>query len=279
MFVIGAHQPVLNFHTGLIAKIWAMNTFPGYQSVWVVHDLDTLEEDGAINIKVPTKNGVLSLPLYSRVDRNKLFTTTAQYVGVKKVADVLVSWLEPSSRTVKQIRERADELDSRFTPGEVVIGIWNTELLLYTLEFLGVPKPQQIFYLSHLLSSPEVKVKTKLLVDRFGPQGFWEWEGDTRKPLSSSTNLLELVEEERLIPKAIPLSALFRLIVGREGVVIRGMGQAEYEKNCSDLPPVRKAPVVTSFQAFQLREVGVRPSALVMYLLGVKFDPHCVVWK
>jgi len=281
MFVIGAHQPVAEFHTGLLAKVWALNNIFSDEDVkiWVVHDLDSMEEEGSMSIHVPTIKGLISIPLYSQVKRNmhKLFITKCEYLGVKRVTEVVISWLQPSSRLVKEIRSRAEILDEKFPPGEVVVAVRNTEMLLFLLEHLGVPKPDQVLYLSELLL--EKKEELKQLLYQFGPEQFWERDGDTRKPLSSSTNLLELVEEGRLIPKAVPLSALLRLMVGREGVLIRGMGQADYEKNHPDLPPVRKAPVVTSFQAFQLREVGVRPSALVMYLLGVKFDPHCVVWK
>jgi hypothetical protein len=277
MVVLGAHQPIADFHTGLLAKVWALHHFDG-DKIWVVHNLDIMAKEGSMSIHVPTTKALTSIPLYSQVKRNmhKLFITKCEYLGVKRVTEAVISWLQPSSRAVKEIRSRAKILDEKFPPGEVVVAVRNTEMLLFLLEHLGVPKPDQVLYLSELLL--EKKEELNHLLYRFGPEQFWERDGDTRKP-TSSTNLLELIEEGRLIPKAVPLSVLLRLMVGREGVLIRGMGQAEYEKNCSDLPPVRKDPVVTSFQAFQLREVGVRPSALVMYLLGVKFDPQCVVWK
>jgi hypothetical protein len=277
MVVLGAHQPIADFHTGLLAKVWALHRFDG-DKIWVVHDLDSMMEKGSMSIHVPTTNALTSIPLYSQVKRkmHMLFTAEAEYLGVRRVAEVVISWLQPSSKDVKEIRSRAEILDEKFPPGEVVVAVRNTEMLLFILEHLGVPKPDQVLYLSELLL--EKKEELNQLLYQFGPEQFWERDGDTRKP-TSSTNLLELIGEGRLIPKALPLSALLRMVVGEDGVLIRGVGQADYEKTYPDLPRVRRAPIVTSFQAFQLREVGLRPSAVVMYLLGVKFDPQCVVWK
>jgi hypothetical protein len=283
MFVIGAHQPLAEFHTGLLAKVWALHRFDGDKiyKIWVVHDLDSMTEEGSMSIHVPSKNSLTSIPLYSQVNRKRhmLFTSEAEYLGVRRVAEVVISWLQPSSKDVKEIRGRAEALDEKFPPQSVVVAVRNTEMMLFLLEHIGVPKPDHVLYLSELLLQEKEKLKT--LLGQFGIENFWEWdkEGNTRKPVTS-TDLLELlIEEGRLIPKAIPLIALLRMMTGESGFLIRGMGQAEYEKKFPYLPRVRRAPIVTSFQAFQLGGVGLRPSAVLMYLLGVKFDPHCVLWK
>jgi len=47
---VGGHQPVLDFHTGLIAKIWMIGEKDG---VIIFHDLDTLEERGSMSFRIP----------------------------------------------------------------------------------------------------------------------------------------------------------------------------------------------------------------------------------
>ena len=61
---LAGHQAVLDVHTGLLAKIALTGN-----GVWVVHDLDTMEERGTVTIQVPTEKGTTTVPLYKGVDK------------------------------------------------------------------------------------------------------------------------------------------------------------------------------------------------------------------
>jgi len=291
---LASHQPVLDFHTGLLAKV-------AYADTWIVHDLDTLNEKGSLSIQMPTGNGTKTIPLYKKAENDKLFVTQVEYKGVveAKLVDQLISLLKPSGYVnrpfLERLRARASELDDRFPPGGVIPAQRNTELLNYMLKDLGLKTPKFI-YLSEILSYSRVKEILIKSLDQFNSNDFWSWEDNgNRAEVRNLNHAIQLLQNGRLIPKAVPISYLFHSMAEEVGVgVIGGVGQNNYESIAKaggiDLPSVINRLTVTSRQGLRAEEIptngalpvqvlkewsipeNYRPSALVMWLLGIQFD-------
>ncbi|OGM27998.1 hypothetical protein A3D00_04620 [Candidatus Woesebacteria bacterium RIFCSPHIGHO2_02_FULL_38_9] len=293
---LAGHQAVLDVHTGLLAKIALTGN-----GVWVVHDLDTMEERGTVTIQVPTEKGTTTVPLYKGVDKNKLSATSAEYIGVRgaKVDERLTSFLKPLGAFNKifldGMRRRAEALDRSFPPGRVVVAERNTELLEHMLPDLGLQSPQ-FLYLSGLLAQDRVKgILAESLERQFKANEFWAWNDDGKRGnVRDANHAAELLDHGRLIPKAIALSNLFHRIAQESDLgIVGGLGQGRYERGAVSrgisLPSVREKSIVTShlgLRTDQLNNDGAlpqaaknwslqanfRPSATVMYLLGLPFD-------
>jgi hypothetical protein len=279
--IVGGHQPVAEFHTGLIAKVFVLNQWIG-KRVWIVHDLDSLEERGAVSITIPTKHGhVKHVPIFKVEDRSRLFTSEGIFLGIEKVVENIISWLEPPKRKIKEIRERKERFEKIFKPGiKCKIGKFNTEITQFLIEEISEGKisfPRDTIYLSEFLETTEGMEIMKEAIETFSPPKdfFWLWEDNTRKKLE------EFASNLKLIPKALPLAFMFRKLAGKNGVLVRGFGQKNYEESETPykdlLPEVRTKVTVSSVQT--LPNINLRPSLLLMYLLEIPFDPSKIIFK
>jgi hypothetical protein len=284
--IVGGHQPVAEFHSGLIAKVFALNQWIG-KRVWIVHDLDSLEEEGAISIKIPTKQGhVKHVPIFKVEDRSKLFTFEGTFLGIGKVVENIISWLEPSKWKIKKIREKKERFEKIFKPGtQCKIGKFNTEIHQFLIEEIFERKisfPRDTICLSDFLQTTEGMELMKETIETFSPPKdfFWLWEDNTRKKILEELKLKENVSNLKLIPKALALSFIFRKLAGENGVLIRGLGQKKYESETPYkdlLPKVRIEMTVSSVQT--LPNINLRPSLLLMYLLDIQFDPSKIIFE
>lgn len=298
--MLGGHQPVLDFHTGLLAKI-------NLSKVWIVHDLDSLAENGSTAVSTPTQQGkVIQTNLYRGIERANLFLTSAEYLGIENagLSDKLISFLKPlgliNRRRIKEIKERASLLDSKFPPGVVNVAQRNTQLLQFVLPDLGITGEKSFLYLSEILCEENIKVLlSEILNEGVGGENFWAWENYQRRSIRD-VELSSLLEQGRLIPKAITLSLLFHKIAEKKGWgIVGGLGQESYEAkaklNGTVFPDIKRV-TVTSLQGLtenfltnangesyvvlqSLKEKKYRPSAIIMWLLGIKFNPDNIVYS
>lgn len=300
---IGGHQPILDFYTGVIAKVWMIWKKNG---IIVFHDLDTLEERGSISLKIPMINQkdfkyfslLETIPL-----KKKLFT-----IGPVKVKKKIGKELSTALMTLaggkipghhlEDIKERAIKLQNAFGGREFrTIAHLNRDLLWFILPRLGIwVRPS--WMLSELLLKNGMWKKglkqTVEIMHKLSPENppFWRWEKENfqRYPLTSWKEIKELLQQGKLIPKALAFSCLLRC-VGSKGIV-RGPGQERYEANFlkklhylnPKLPSIitvisqQGVPPIWSEKAPD----GFRPSALLLWLMGGQFEPkevHIKSWR
>lgn len=274
---MGGHQPITNLHTGLIAKVAKLSELDG---VYMIHDLDTLAEPGALVIRLPTRVGAPEQGfriVVERPDTRHLFIRGP--VTLTDLSRLEQSLITLANRTIPKpflreiVKERIERLCTAFPSGKEFSSVTalNIDLMSWVLPRLGVAV-QRTILLSELLNMETSKEALGQVVREVGVEGFWLWEREssTRIALPSLSGVDELIGRGALIPQAIALGKLTRLL-GYS--VIRGTGQARYENgfsgaddmtvtSCQGVPPLWAALV----------SPGFRPSALLLYLMGGQFD-------
>ena len=283
------HQPVTDFHTGLLAKVAKVRVLNG---LWLCHDLDTLEEQGAVSIKVPTKRGdiVTVRLLDTDVAKENLFcsgpvrVTSCSWSGVYDRLVALINGRLPKPVYKEGIRGRVELLQKRFPQGmefESVVD-FNDDLLSFLLPRIGVTPPRWV-RLSTLVADQEWMETFLRAATLLGnpSERFWWWCRETstrREPKAAEmVNLCPCTLAGCLIPRAETLAVSMRM----RGPVIRGIGQEEYEAAISVALP-GDAITITSNQGLppvwrSFAPSDFRPSALLLWLIGGLFDPETII--
>jgi hypothetical protein len=289
---VGGHQPLLDFHTGIIAKVWMIGEKDG---VIIFHDLDTLEEKGSVSFKIPiNQRNFKDFSLLETIPpRKKLFLVGP--VKVKRdfgkelftIFTTLASG-EISKHHLEDVKERILKFQNTFGGREFrTIAHLNRDILWFILPRLGVWVAPSLM-LSELLETEEGQSsleETIKLMRELSPKNppFWGWNKEKfeRYPITNWDEVEKLLSKKKLIPKKLALSCFLRCLKVKG--IIRGPGQARYEagflENFRNLTfPLPPAITLTSYQGVPpiWREKvpnDFRPSALLLWLMGGQFDP------
>jgi hypothetical protein len=281
---VSGHQPIANFHTGLIAKIYETTKRKG---TFLVHDLDTLEERGACTIIIPTSHGKLSpFRICSAVSKNKLFiygpVTCTNLSGLTEPIKSLANGRLPKPM-LEEIGLRLEYLNKVFPVDRRFKSVTqlNMDLLNLVTSRIGIVMPS-ILYLSEVLreTSWQAIISQYIQEKTFTYRNFWvKTDNEERRPALPTDPLEGLVEQGELIPKAATLG--FLLI--KMGIhTIRGIGQERYERESGLVHNDTEAVTITSDQSVpsiwkEFVPKDFRPSALLLWLLGGQFDPKAVI--
>lgn len=302
MTVVMHHQPVLNFHTGLVAKVAEASRRGG---VFLIHDLDTLKESGSDLLRVPKPRGpgLGSIRLVEkRLPRKLLFTAGPVMIeGVEQIDHAVTSLAD--GKISGDFPERVEEFMTCFPNGSHFgsIAELNLRILECVLPKIGVVMPR-VERLSRWLGKAVWKEASLRFLDYYedfellwqkrgagrGKMPFWRWDSPNhrRHQVDSLDEARGLATEGLLIPKAIPLVWIVRVELGCP--MIRGAGGAEYERPLEEVAGKLKkriAPTttVTSQQGVPekwkpaVRDKNFRPSALLLWLLGGEFEHHRII--
>jgi len=297
---IGGHQPILDFHTGVIAKIWTIWKKNG---IIVFHDLDTLEEKGSISLKIPiNQKDFKHFSLLETIPSKKKLFTIGPVKVKKEFREELLAFLislaagEIPRHHLEDVKERIIKLQSIFGGREFrTIAHLNRDLLWFILPRLGVwVRPS--WMLSELLLKNERWKRglrqTVALMKKFSPKSppFWRWDKENfqRHPITNWKEAEKLLLKGELIPRRLALSCLLRC-VGAKGVV-RGPGQERYETEFLKRlhyylgPKFPSVITVASQQGVppiwrKKSPETFRPSALLLWLMGGQFEPRGVYIK
>lgn len=301
MKVISGHQPIADFHTGLIAKVWAT----GKRRVFFLHDLDALAEKGSKGIRVPKprgRNTDLVRLIAPKLDKRQLFTAgPVQICGLGLLGERLITLADGKVRGFKsEFKNRLEEFATYFPEGtrfESVAEL-NVSILRFVLPRIGVAIPR-LEMLSDWMNTSEWKVAALGLLDclsdflrvysQVGGRNcdqlpFWGWDvlEQNRFRISSAGEARELAANGWLIPKAPALIWILRVGLGLK--MIRGLGGANYEKSieraASELGrKIASTRTISSRQGVPepwqglVRDTNFRPSALLLWLMGGEFVP------
>lgn len=284
---LAGHQPVLDFHTGLVAKAYETQRRGG---TFLFHDLDTMEEDGAFRVGIPNPaGGINRVPLLNITNgsRKQIFSFGAAPV-MPNVGELLrqavKTWangrlpkplLDEVSQRIKSFAEALEGMERR---GAALPTVVTRFVLWHVIPRLGFCAPRILFFSDLLREEGEWKRKVESAWDRFGRDEFWALNGGTRHPVEVGVDVTHLIADGKLIPKAVALAYMLR---GGDYAIIRGTGQARYEGERSEVLPEAECITVTSHQGVPpawraLAPEGFRPSALLLWLLGGQFDPELV---
>ena len=295
------HQPVLDFHTGILAKLWAVAAVGG---VFLVHDLDTLREKGSDNLQVPKPRGgdckVIRL-IQEKPSRDKCFTVGPVTVAYpRRLEEALVSLA--NGKVKGEFRRRALYFTDEFEGLEFTnVCELNLAILEWVLPFLEMDFPPTVklsawlegrewsLVLEHFLEYyPDYADALSELGIEYRRLPLWGWDRQNKErfQVTSLEEAYSLLREGRLIPKGRELVWLIRGELGYP--MIRGLGGESYEAPLEKMAQKlgkRLAPTVTitSRQGVPSKWRGVvrdpyfRPSALLLWLMEGYFDPIFII--
>lgn len=272
------HQPVLNWHTGLLTKLVRSQQLG---ADFFFHNLDLLEEKGAMSVALPVNPGtVKQVRLVAGIDKKKTFAH-----GRIAVSDTYIHELGSGIDTlaggrlpkvlVEQARSRISLLTELLPPGTVVnsVATLSQTLMGLALQGLGLGMPN-VLLLSEMLVTPAWQRVVEEAVQVFGADQFWELDSEGGRQQACAGLLALALTQGRLVPKALPLLWCQR----RLGYsLVAGLGQAKYEAVSPVAMPETRTVYVSSKQGlpdeWQGRAPeGFRPSALLLWLLGGQYD-------
>ncbi|MBU1111079.1 hypothetical protein KKB83_05700 [Patescibacteria group bacterium] len=301
---IAGHQPVLDFHTGLLAKLWVVSRrdgFPPTRGTLLLHDLDTLQERGSRTIQIPNPRGQNTKGIRlvrGRIQPDQLFTAGPVVCGDwDDVRRALVTLADGEKGLYKLSDRRIRALRRAFPPSRKFkdVAELNIALLRFILPRIGIPVPR-IVRLSDLLGQRNWQRNILTVLKDLNSWGnairradgrvssipFWAWDKQEQKrlPVGSVSQALILAQRGQLIPQAAPLVYIVRCRLKRP--MVRGTGGAKYEKPLERAARqqrwrIARAVTITSTQgcpAAWLSPKGFRPSALLLWLMGGNFDPR-----
>lgn len=285
---VSGHQPLLDFHTGLLAKVYVVTVEK--RGRFILQDFDTLEEKGAIGIAIPTKEGSkknLKMVELEKKQRKNLFS-----VGPIKVAQYqsyLLPWLRSlaerniSKEILRDVSVRVEELTSVIAPGKEFKNTTDLAINVYNFVFPKIGLPEVKFELASRLLWTEWYESLLEAVELYNFNNFWIQENGIRLRPSSKKEVMVALDQRKLLPKAAPLAFCVRR---SNFSLVNGLGQEKYEKAdvyISRLLKVTRSEVATSRQGLPpewKKLAGLdnfRPSALLLWLLGGNFNPVNII--
>jgi len=284
----GGHQPIIDFHTGLLAKFYVV--IVEKRGRFIFQDLDTLEEKGAVGFTIPFKKGngkVVKIVEIAKKQRKMLFA--AGPVKVAQYHDILMPLLRSladgniQKGDLQAVAGRVEELISVVEPGREFASVAELATVICNFIFpdIGLPKTEFAF-LSEVIWTEWLDTLSEA-TEIYDFNYFWIKQNGTRTRPQDDKEVKEALLQKKLIPKAAPLAYCVR----RNGYsLVNGTGQEKYEKAdgyVALLLQKTKSEVATSQQGLppKWKElVGVdnfRPSALLLWLLGGRFDPQQII--
>ncbi len=284
----GGHQPVVDFHTGLQAKVYVIAAEK--KGRFIFQDLDTLEEKGAISFMIPTKNGskkTLKVIDVTKKQRKMLFSAgpvrVAQYQFFLMPLIMSLADRNVDKESLKAVSYRVEELISVIKPGEEFRSTAELVVNICNFIFPRIGLPAVKFELLSEILWTEWYDALSESVELYDFNNFWIRKNGTRVRPQNKREVEQALVQKKLLPKAVPLAFCVRL---NNYSLVNGLGQEKYEKSdrhVARLLKKTKSEVATSRQGLppeweKLTKLdNFRPSALLLWLLGGYFDSSQII--